>query len=150
MRIWLHGNSGRMGLSLRKIIAEKIYDENFKYVGGSSSKGNFDAEENKIPFAATKPDLIIDFSTPQGNSSLWKSIHRRQTCNIKILVATTGLSSELTDKWKSLSNTQQLAVLFAPNTSLGISLMLRMALQTVGILNRSHTNNTEGDARYDI
>jgi 4-hydroxy-tetrahydrodipicolinate reductase len=88
-------------------------------------------------------EVLVDFSTPEGTMSVLKPCTERR---IPIIVATTGHSAEQKEHIESAAH--ETAVLFAPNMSLSVNLLMKLvqeaalALQGKGfdveILERHH------------
>ena len=76
-------------------------------------------------------DLVIDFGTIDGQTILRKACDSSQPkC---MVICTTGLNKQDQDYWKGQSRDSKSPILLAPNTSLGILLMLKSALSIAGI-----------------
>jgi 4-hydroxy-tetrahydrodipicolinate reductase len=63
-------------------------------------------------------DILVDFSAPEG---LRKSLDRAISANVPILIGTTGLKPEHHAMIEDASS--KIAIIYAPNTSLGINLL---------------------------
>lgn len=107
IRIALFAPDGRMGKAIRAAIAD---DEGFE----------LDNENG---------DVLVDFSSPAGLSS---SLDRAVSAGIPILIGTTGLNEEHRQAIDEAS--QSVAVLRAPNTSIGINLLRTLVEQAVAKL----------------
>jgi 4-hydroxy-tetrahydrodipicolinate reductase len=107
LRISLVAPNGRMGQAIAAAVAE---DANFA----------LDQEHG---------DVLVDFSVP---AALVANLHRAVSGAIPILIGTTGLGADadglIADAAKSV------AVLRAPNTSLGIALLAELVERTVKTL----------------
>lgn len=66
-------------------------------------------------------DVLIDFSAP---AALEASLSRAVSANVPILVGTTGLQPEHHAKIEDAA--KQIAIIYAPNTSLGINLLTQL------------------------
>ena len=115
-----------MGRTLQQCLRT---DARFFWCGGSTSKGDFNQEIKATTLPASQAECIVDFSSPVGNKQLLQKLQTYDLSNLKILLATTGLPASMRDTWKKTSKAQSLTVLFAPNTSIGIALLLKTALQ---------------------
>lgn len=110
--IWISGLSGRMGQSIVQAAEE---DPRFSIIGGSTEK--------KTDLAGLKKaDIIIDFSSLEGNAALLKLLQSYK--NKSVLVGTTGLSDKTLKVWSDLAKKNSHKILFAPNTSIGIYLLM--------------------------
>ena len=70
-----------------------------------------------------KPQAIIDFSSPCG--TLCNSQHLKQ--RTALVIGTTGFDKQEVEKLKALQKRSQLKVLFAPNISSGINILIKSA-----------------------
>ena len=107
----------------------------WKLCGGTTSTGDCDAQGKPQALKDTVVDVIIDFSSPAGNAALCAVLRRESLHDKRVLIATTGLDDSLRAEWRKLTTTLGLRVLLAPNTSLGIILLVNAALsimQTCG------------------
>jgi 4-hydroxy-tetrahydrodipicolinate reductase len=107
IRIALFAPHGRMGKAITMAVAE---DPGF----------TIDQE---------RPDVLVDFSSPDGLSD---SLGRALSANIPILVGTTGLDEAAADRIADAAG--RIAVLRAPNTSLGITLLAELVQRAAAIL----------------
>ena len=129
------GANGKMGRTIYNCIQER---EDCQVVAGIDS---YTAQYADFPIYASpsemkeKPDVIIDFSNP---ASLDAILEYCLSTGTPLVVGTTGYSDEQTAKIKEAS--QQIAVFFTFNMSLGINLLVSLAKKAVSVL---------GD-RYDI
>ena len=105
------------------------------WCGGTTSTGDFDPQGRPLALQDAAVDTIIDFSTPAANAALAATLRRAQLDNKSVLIATTGLDASQLRDWRELSVERRLRVLLAPNTSIGIALLVESALtimQTCG------------------
>ncbi|MFK7872887.1 MAG: 4-hydroxy-tetrahydrodipicolinate reductase [Oligoflexales bacterium] len=119
MKIWIHGVTGYMGQELEKAIQKS---KKYHFLGGSSSADSLPNVKNMILNA----DVVIDFSSKQGNDALWEY----RDFLPDIVICTTGLESHQLSRW---SQSHQ-KVLFAPNTSLGVFITNLLAKKAAKIL----------------
>lgn len=96
VRITLFAPDGRMG---KAIAAAAIEDARF----------SFDQEQG---------DVLVDFSAP---AALPRSLEQALAAGIPILIGTTGLDERALERIDEAA--RRVAVLYAPNTSLGIALL---------------------------
>lgn len=138
---WVHGATGRMGVILQELIAEK--PEKFHVVGGSGhdfldsglhKDVKLDVKHLSKELQRTHTELIIDFSSLEGNDVLAKAVEDSDIKDSAILIATTGLSDAQLAQWKKIAKDQSLKVLFARNTSIGVSLLIQCSLQLTSVL----------------
>ena len=112
LSVWLSGLSGRMGQSISQAASN---DDRFTLVGGSSERSS-DLRTLK------ECDIVIDFSSLAGNEALLKSLAAFR--NKTVLIGTTGLPEKTIKKWADLAKKAGHRILFAPNTSIGIYLLM--------------------------
>lgn len=145
--VWINGSSGRMGLEIQKSLLED--GKQLRLIGGSSRK--FEGAHFHQGKVVTKEllaetwlktasdlriDLLLDFSTLEGNQLLLESIEEAAKKGLKnkaLLIGTTGLSPAVLKRWQQVACSQQLTLLMAPNTSIGILLTVKAALLAAGI-----------------
>src|SRR5438309_908770 len=77
----------------------------------------------------TRLDVLIDFSTPQGTMAVLPVCVARR---ISLLIATTGHTPE--QRVKIAEAAQETAVLHAPNTSLGVNVLMRLVRDAARML----------------
>ena len=129
-QIFISGITGKVGTLLSSYI---LKDSDFDLVGGSCSPNNLfiqkdigellDTNEVGIKISDTipeevKPDVIIDFSSPEASMKVLKEAVTR---NIPILIGTTGFNLTQIEEIKLSS--KEIAILYAPNTSPGIAIL---------------------------
>ena len=112
--LWIHGISGRMGVELCA-LAEQMPE--VRLLGGDRQAFNSSSLD--------RVDDIIDFSSASGNEMLLREVRSGPITDKRVLIGTTGLSASLVGEWKATAVSNHLAVLFAPNTSLGVQFMHR-------------------------
>ncbi len=125
MKAWMHGYSGRMGQEITKAIRATNH---WTLVGGSSARGLMFEEQEGLSWdqfsnAVTNADLVIDFSSVAGNLELQKVIRSDSHYSKALLIGSTGLDQKQIDEWQKLAKDKKVAILLAPNTSLGILLL---------------------------
>ena len=123
--VWVYGISGRMGQALVECLRT---DDMFYCRGGSNSAGDVDSDGNSLEFSEQATDVLIDFSTLAGNAALLRRLSSVQARDKAVLIATTGLDSDSITAWQQTAASLRLRLLFAPNTSVGIAVLLKTAL----------------------
>lgn len=113
MKVWIQGISGKMGKRVEHFVEAS---DKFEVLGGSSSRTTPEELKKELKLA----DAIIDFSTIIGNQSLFTSLRELGNVPDFVLLATTGLSSDQLEAWKTLASNKGFRLLIAPNTSIGI------------------------------
>lgn len=138
VKIWIHGISGRMG---ELICKEAKANGHFEILGGTGKgvtsewrHGKLQPTEKPAELLLTQADVVLDFSSLDGTQTLLDSMSSAQGKLPAILLAVTGLTPKQYDKWRALSKSQGFALLEAPNTSLGIFLLLHSAMQMAKVL----------------
>lgn len=138
MRIIVHGATGRVGARLCELIvgAQDMtlvgagVSATSASIGSRSVRGDDDSPilENADDIAVLA-DVVIDFSRANAVSS---AIACAQRAGAALLVATTGLTRESVDALRREAADR--AVLVAPNTALGVSVMVRIASEAARML----------------
>ncbi len=156
LKIAIAGAGGRMG---RRLIALASADPSLACVAalerfGSQALGQ-DAgtlagvarlsvevrEEPETPF-----DVLIEFSLPAG-SMQWLEVCRSRGC--AMVIGTTGHDDEQSERIKRAG--ESIAVLKAPNMSVGVNVMLRLARTMAGTLDESFdVEITEAHHRFKV
>ena len=117
MNILLNGALGKMGEEVIKAVEK---NKDFKIICGFDTK----KENKKFPvYNDTKdiketPDVIIDFSKPEGSLEILKYAKEK---NIPIVIATTGFNEEETKQIEEYS--KEIPIFKSSNMSLNINLM---------------------------
>lgn len=135
VEVAIAGAAGRMGQRLVALAGEM---EGLKLVGafeqaghaaiGTDSGQTAGGKPNGVPIvegAAVKAQIIIDFTTPQATRQLLKLAVAE---DIALVIGTTGLSPE--DHAEIDQAAKSVAIVQAPNMSLGVNLLLNLAAQT--------------------
>ncbi len=125
----LSGCCGKMGRVLADIISHRT---DAVVVEGIDINPCKYADFNVVSSPAelkTKPNVIIDFSHPSALDSL---LEYAKTNGVALVLASTGYSAEQVAKIKSASN--EIAVFFTANMSLGINLLSELAKKAVSVL----------------
>lgn len=123
-KLWLHGLTGRMGQEIERLA--RTGENGLKVVGGSAEGLSSTALAKEL--AAKRIDVIVDFSTPEGNALLLKAVTAGKIRGQAVLIGTTGLTTAAIRGWESAAKRQSLKLLVAPNTSIGILIGLKAAL----------------------
>ena len=144
--IFISGASGKVG----RILIEKVLeDKDLNLVGGSASKesnnlgkdlGALIGKENLNislvgDFVTTKNiELIIDFSRPQHAMEALRYAKRE---NIPVVLGTTGFNK--TEFNEILKISQDIPLLIAPNTSMGIAKFKKIIDQSKDIIKSANS-----------
>ncbi len=140
-KLWIHGITGKMG----EHIASDAHQRGFDLIGGSGidsillkkDLGLQPCSDETWQDYLTKSDLIIDFSSPDGNKVLYaelKQLTKQDLSSKALLIGTTGLSKAQLTEWKELSKKNNVKLLLAPNTSIGIMLFSKIARSMQAVL----------------
>lgn len=140
-KLWIHGISGKMGEHIASESNQKGYD----LVGGSGIDDILIANNQKLEPQTydnwgdylLKSDIIIDFTTPDGNKALYAKLNDLSVKSLSskaVLIGTTGLHRNQLSDWKNLSSKRSLKLLLAPNTSVGIMLFSKIASTMQAVL----------------
>jgi 4-hydroxy-tetrahydrodipicolinate reductase len=121
--VWIHGILGKVGQVLESAVRKS---DGLKLQGGS----DLNTTATELEQALLKSNLVIDFTSAEGNSALYKAFSKQKDHlqNIAVLICSTGLTDEQKEFWEKLGKNSRLRVLFAPNTSIGILMLLKSAL----------------------
>jgi 4-hydroxy-tetrahydrodipicolinate reductase len=131
------GASGRVGrLLCEQALADEAHWELVAAVAhrGSASIGvpcseKFDHAPAFTPGFGGACDLVIDFSTPAGTALALETALRGSAA---LLVATTGLSEDIRQALNAAG--QRIAVLVAPNTSIGVAVCADAVKRAASVL----------------
>ena len=133
------GCAGRMG---QQLIKEMQKFKNMDLIAAIEKKNSPSINKNikKIKItsdkemAFRKADTIIDFSSPK---STLETVKYATKLKKKLVIGTTGLSANQVSKIKSAS--RKTAIVFAPNMSIGVNLLMELVNKVSNIL---FSNNT--------
>ena len=133
------GCAGRMG---QQLIKEMQNFKNMDLIAAIEKKNSPSINKNikKIKItsdkemAFRKADTIIDFSLPK---STLETVKYATKLKKKLVIGTTGLSTNQVSKIKSAS--RKTAIVFAPNMSIGVNLLMELVNKVSNIL---FSNNT--------
>lgn len=100
----------------------------------------YSPKQLKDVFVFMKPDAIIDFSSPDMTMELVELCLEH---GISLIIGTTGFSLAQLTKLKEYSLRSDIAILYAPNITLGINVLLAMAQLAAKYLEGYDFNITE-------
>ena len=131
-KIAIVGCNGKMGGFVAEAVRENAACETLFGVDAFGvSKADFPVYKS-FDEAADKPDVIIDFSNPAAlDGMLAYALENRIPC----VICTTGYSQEQVARIKAAS--EQIAVFYSGNMSLGINLLIELAKQAAKVLGGS-------------
>jgi len=141
-RIVVAGITGRMGTEIARAVDEAA---GAAFVAGTIRPGGNAAGvsdrlalpiDDSLEAALDRgADAVIDFTTPEASLAHARICAQR---GVALVVGTTGLDAQ--QKAGLVSHAKQIALVFAPNMSVGVNLLLRLAAEAAKVL---------GDA-YDV
>ena len=137
IKIGISGANGRMGKTIESLISSK--KGRFELAAKLTSSSTKEDIENSCKIC----DVIIDFSQPTGLKALMHSAAKFPT---NILVGTTGLESEHFRYIETAA--KNIAVIYAPNTSLGANLLEDLSIRAASILNGYDTEIIEAHHKH--
>ena len=88
----------------------------------------------KNAISTSKPDVIIDFTQPNG---IFEHVKTYMELNVKSVIGTTGLNEENINDLRNLSEKTKTGCLIAPNFSTGAVLLMMFAEQAAKYLNNA-------------
>lgn len=118
LKVVISGESGRVGLELKKILSSHKRAE---FYFGVSRKTEDRYAQIKKETHQTNGLVVIDFSTPKG---MRQALSVCSKMNLPFVSGTTGLS--LSDMKALKKAGRKIPVLWAPNMSMGINLLLKI------------------------
>ena len=138
INIFINGFMGRMG---QNILEQAKENKSFNFIGGCGSKAIYDSSENELDNTddnfkdiVSKADVIIDFSNDLGNEALLNRIKSLSIKDKGILIGSTGLKDSTLKAWDDICSKQNISVLVAPNTSLGVLLTMKLSKTMAKVL----------------
>src|SRR5690606_2285563 len=143
--LWIHGSSGKMGGEIQTAVIES--QGAYRLIGGSGRRfegqhthqgRTVDVKSLGTVLKKEPVDVVLDFSTIEANELLLEAFSQGSLSGKAVLIGTTGLAGDVVLRWRSVAEADGLRVLFAPNTSLGIQISLKTALQAAGILTKQN------------
>jgi 4-hydroxy-tetrahydrodipicolinate reductase len=127
--VMIHGISGRMGVEIKSIF-EHDCPKSFELIGGSSSQ----TSDDELLSLLSDTEVIIDFSQPEASKKLFRQIKEHGIKDKKVLLCTTGLSTDDLKYIKDITKSQSLTTLRAANTSLGVLALYKSATKLASSL----------------
>jgi 4-hydroxy-tetrahydrodipicolinate reductase len=91
------------------------------------------SNELELILSRSNPDVILDFTTPKATLSNLKEICRVST--IPIVIGTTGFSRIGIKKLRILARKYNIGVVYAPNITLGVNVLMLLSNVAACILN---------------
>lgn len=152
INIVIAGASGRMGHALLQGVFEDMSMQLYGAIdrAGSASIGRDAGElfgKNTGIYVSDDAnetlqgaDVLIDFTRPEASLGYLELCQRHQ---VKHVIGTTGFTVEQKAKIETAS--KKLAIVFAPNMSVGVTLLINLVEQAANVL-----NGGSNDGGYDI
>ena len=141
LRVTLIGVSGRMGCALVRAAAESNLTITAAVASGTSASLGKDAGElagieptgvivtSDLPGALGQADVAIDFSSAKATQT---NLAACRSARKPLLIGTTGFPVELTRDVNAAA--ADIPILVAPNTSLGVTLLIELVRQAAHAL----------------
>ncbi len=158
LKIAIAGSSGRMGRALLEVVSQAP-DMQLSVALEHSGSSYLDKDAGELigipcgikissDFASTlsTDDTLIDFTRPEGTLAHLAACRATGT---KMVIGTTGFSSEEKAILKSAS--EEIAIVFAPNMSVGVNVTFKLLEIAAQILNDGYdTEIIEAHHRHKI
>ena len=140
IKLALVGCAGRMGQQIIKELQKfssidliaALEDKNSKFLGKKIKKINI-ISDKKLAFK--EANTIIDFSQPK---STLETVRYAAKLKKKLVIGTTGLNTNQINKIKNAS--KKTAIVFAPNMSVGINLLMDLVRKASNIFFDNNTS----------
>lgn len=141
LKIVIAGCSGRMGLAL---LSSVFADAALTLHGALDSPNNANIGQDAgallgkktgvkvtsdVDEAIKGADVLIDFTRPEATMAY---LHACQQANVKLVIGTTGFTEEEKSTISAAAN--NIGVVFAPNMSAGVTLLINLVEQAASIL----------------
>ena len=145
LKVVIAGCSGRMGHALLEGV---FADVELVLHGALDRAGNVqlgrDAAEQfgrvsgvkvvaDIDEALKGADVLVDFTRPEASMAYLAACQKH---NVKMIIGTTGFSVE--EKQAIEAAAKQIAIVFAPNMSVGVTLLINLVEQAARVLNEGY------------
>lgn len=140
---WIHGSSGRMGKEIQAAIGQQDAGGKLSLMGGNGRTFEGDPfllgkkVTPELLAGALKKDhieLVFDFTNAEASELLIASIEKSELSKISVLIGSTGMTEGVIKSWQQLAEKQQLKILLAPNTSIGVLVSSRIAAEAAAAL----------------
>ncbi|MDI1308285.1 MAG: 4-hydroxy-tetrahydrodipicolinate reductase [Methylotenera sp.] len=142
LKVVIAGCSGRMGHALLECV---IADADLELYGALDRTGNpqlgRDAGDQQGKVSGVKvtdnidealkgADVLVDFTRPEASLMYLAACQKH---NVKMIIGTTGFTAE--QKLLITDASKNIAIVFAPNTSVGVSLLINLVQSAAKVLN---------------
>ncbi len=137
IKVGISGANGRMGKAIESMI--NLKSNKFELVARLTSSSTKEDVENSCQVC----DVIIDFSKP---GSLKNLMQFAEISSTNIVIGTTALESEHFQYIEAAA--RDVAIVYAPNTSLGANLLEDLSIRAASILNGYDAEIIEAHHKY--
>jgi 4-hydroxy-tetrahydrodipicolinate reductase len=158
LKVVIAGCSGRMGHALLECV---FADADLVLYGALDRTGNpqlgRDAGEQQGKISGVKvtdnidevlknADILVDFTRPEASLMYLAACQKH---HVKMIIGTTGFSAE--QKLLIEAASKNIAIVFAPNTSVGVSLLINLVQAAAKVLNEGYDIEIiEAHHRYKV
>lgn len=158
LKVVIAGCSGRMGHALLECV---FADADLVLQGALDRAGNIqlgrDAGEQQGKLSGVKvtdnvdealknADLLVDFTRPEASLMYLSACQKH---HVKMVIGTTGFSAG--QKLQIEAASKNIAIVFAPNTSVGVSLLINLVQAAAKVLNEGYDIEIiEAHHRYKV
>ncbi|CAN1508062.1 MAG: 4-hydroxy-tetrahydrodipicolinate reductase [Sulfuritalea sp.] len=145
LKVVIAGCSGRMGhVLLESVFADKDLQLHGALDRVSNPQLGRDAGEqlgvvstikvtDSIDDALKNADVLVDFTRPEATMAYLEAC---QKYDVKMIIGTTGLSAE--QKLAIEAASKNIAIVFAPNMSVGVTLLINLVQSAAKVLNEGY------------
>jgi 4-hydroxy-tetrahydrodipicolinate reductase len=145
LKVVIAGCSGRMGHALLEgVFADGELELHAALDRADNPQLGRDAGEqfgrasgvkviSDIDFALKDADVLVDFTRPEASMAYLAACQKHQ---VKMIIGTTGFSVE--EKQAIEAASKNIAIVFAPNMSVGVTLLINLVEQAARVLNQGY------------
>jgi 4-hydroxy-tetrahydrodipicolinate reductase len=158
IKVAVTGATGRMGLEVVKMVLEDSelqlvaatgrgsYNMDIGRLAGKEPCGIFVQNDLELTLVESKPDVMVDFTTPQSVIANTKLAIKHK---VRPVIGTTGFTPEDIAEMDRLCKEQGIGGLIAPNFSIGAILMMKFAAQAAKYMPHVEIIEYHGDQKLD-
>lgn len=159
IKVAVTGAAGRMGREVVKMVLDDTELKLVAAIGNSSSAaGDIGSLVGRDPCGIlltnqletalkdTKPDVMVDFTTPHAAMDNTKMAIRYK---VRPVVGTSGLTPQCFEELDMLCRDQKIGCIIAPNFSIGAVLMMKFASEAAKYLPHVEIVEYHGDQKLD-
>ncbi len=141
-KVVITGVSGRMGIALLEgvfadddLVLHAAIDRADSALVGQDAGAQFGVVSgvkvtSDLPTALAEADVLVDFTRPEAAMQYLSACEK---AGVKMVIGTTGFSDQEKGQIEAASNKN--AVVFAPNMSAGVTLLINLVEQAAKVLN---------------